>query len=273
MGRLNNFLDKLSAPSFRDANASALAPEYEDFFGNILKADLNIQLRELLENVYGFDGIKYKNVGEDSLPGEEAYSYILFKPNQFKNVNAAAFDPEDVREMFAEGGLIEKGVRYLIEKGGEMLGVGPKNQRLNEKKVVTFINDGIERGIIPPEYKIPVDDNGFGDFRKPHNEELFNAFNHALLSYNHGKTPIHRMALQAKEKLQGMMRDNPNTEKLDEVNNKYGFSLQEKAKTEDEALAEMLMGYYKTHGKLQLGKRLKAGEDLVYNVNDLELVD
>lgn len=273
MGRLNNFLDKLSAPSFRDANASALAPENEDFFGNILKADLNIQLRELLENVYGFDGIKYKNVGEDSLPGEEAYSYILFKPNQFKNVNAAAFDPEDVREMFAEGGLIEKGVRYLIEKGGEMLGVGPKNQRLNEKKVITFINDGIERGIIPPEYKIPVDDNGFGDFRKPHNEELFNAFNHALLSYNHGKTPIHRMALQAKEKLQGMMRDNPNTEKLDEVNNKYGFSLQEKAETEDEALAEMLMGYYKTHGKLQLGKRLKAGEDLVYNVNDLELVD
>ena len=273
LGRLNNFLDKLSSPSFRDQNASALAPEGEDFYGNILKADINIQLRELLENVYGFDGIKYKNVGEDSLPGEEAYSYILFKPNQFKNVNAAAFDPEDVREMFAEGGLIEKGVKYLIEKGGEMLGVGSKNQRLNEKKVVSFINDSIERGILPSEYKIPVDDNGFGDFTQPHNEELFNAFNHALLSYNHGKTPVHRAALQAKEVMQGMMRDNPNTEKLDSVNNKYGFALQSKAANEDEALAEMLMGYYKTHGKLQMGKRLKAGEDLVYNVNDLELVD
>ena len=273
LGMLNNFLDKLSSPTFRDKNAAALAPEGEDFYGNILKADINIQLRELLENVYGFDGIKYKNTGEDALPGEEAYSYILFKPNQFKNVNAAAFDPEDVREMYAEGGLLEKGAKYLIEKGGELLGVGPKNQRLNEKKVVSFINDSIERGILPPEYKIPVDDNGFGDFTKPHNEELFNAFNHALLSYNHGKTPIHRAALQAKEVMQGMMRSNPATEKLDSVNNKYGFALQGKAANEDEALAEMLMGYYKTHGKLQMGKRLKAGEDLIYNVNDLELVD
>jgi hypothetical protein len=270
---LNNLLKRLSTPEFRDSVQEMLSPSKETFYGSILKADLNIKLREMLENVYKFDSIKYKNTAEDSLPTESDYSYILFKPNQFKNVNAAAFDPEDVRELYNEGGYIEKALRSVIQKGGELFGVDDKYKRKHEKKVTTFINDAIDRGIMPATYRVPTDNSGHGDFTKPFNEEAFNAFNHALLSYKEGRSPLRRAALQAKEYLQGVYYDNPQTEKVDRVNNKFGFSLVGKSDNDDQALADTLMGYYRTHHKLQMGEKLKEGEDLIFNVNDLELID
>ena len=41
----------------------------------------------------GFDSIKYKNKVEPSMVDQTDYSYILFKPQQFKTVTAKRFDP------------------------------------------------------------------------------------------------------------------------------------------------------------------------------------
>lgn len=70
---------------------------------DLLQADINRQMRSMLEDM-GFDSIKYKNTVESSMAGEDDYSYILFKPNQFKSVNAERFDPTDPRFRKAEGG-------------------------------------------------------------------------------------------------------------------------------------------------------------------------
>jgi hypothetical protein len=53
----------------------------------------------------GFDSIKYRNMVEPSLKGEKTDdSYILFRPEQYKSVNASTFDKTDKRMMFNEGG-------------------------------------------------------------------------------------------------------------------------------------------------------------------------
>ena len=70
-------------------------------------ADLNITFRKMLED-QGFDSIKYLNLADT--PAEEetvnAFSYILFKPEQYKTQNAVEFDPEDPRHNFYHGGKI-----------------------------------------------------------------------------------------------------------------------------------------------------------------------
>lgn len=72
---------------------------------DMLQADINRQLRTMIEDM-GFDSIKYKNTVESSMVGEDEYSYILFKPTQFKSVNAERFDPTDPRFRKAVGGYI-----------------------------------------------------------------------------------------------------------------------------------------------------------------------
>jgi hypothetical protein len=70
-------------------------------------ADLNITFRKMLED-QGFDSIKYLNLADT--PAEEetinAFSYILFKPEQYKTQNAVEFDPEDPRHNFKHGGKV-----------------------------------------------------------------------------------------------------------------------------------------------------------------------
>ena len=70
-------------------------------------ADLNITFRKMLED-QGFDSIKYLNLADT--PAEEetinAFSYILFKPEQYKTQNAVEFDPKDPRHNFEHGGRV-----------------------------------------------------------------------------------------------------------------------------------------------------------------------
>ena len=72
---------------------------------NLKKAEINLEFTKLLEDI-GFDSIMYRNEVERGLKGEMQYSYILFKPNQFKVATSKAFDMEDVREGFNKGGLV-----------------------------------------------------------------------------------------------------------------------------------------------------------------------
>lgn len=70
----------------------------------VREADLNIKFKKLLEN-FGFDSIKYKNENEAILKGEDPYSFILFRPEQFKSTYATRFDVGDPRQNFARGGM------------------------------------------------------------------------------------------------------------------------------------------------------------------------
>jgi len=74
---------------------------------NLKKAQLNLEFNELLENI-GFDSIMYRNEVERGLKGEAEYSYILFKPTQFKSATSKAFDMEDMREGYKGGGLVNE---------------------------------------------------------------------------------------------------------------------------------------------------------------------
>ncbi len=75
-----------------------------DLEAKLRKAELNTELSKLLDS-FGFDGVKYINKMEGP---EEEYSYIAFKPAQFKTSYASSFDPEDPRVYRASGGKILK---------------------------------------------------------------------------------------------------------------------------------------------------------------------
>ena len=75
------------------------------------RAAINREFREVIESI-GFDSIKYKNEVEIGFEGETQFSYILFKPEQFKSVTARAFDPTDSRHGAAKGGYITKRKGY-----------------------------------------------------------------------------------------------------------------------------------------------------------------
>ena len=69
-------------------------------------AGLHQEFRKFVES-YGFDSIQYVNQVEPSFTTDaDNYSYILFKPEQWKAVSARRFDPNDKRFGAAEGGVI-----------------------------------------------------------------------------------------------------------------------------------------------------------------------
>ncbi len=76
------------------------------------KADINITFRKMLED-QGFDSVRYLNTADtpSDVETSQAYSYILFKPGQFKTENAIEFDPQDVRHNFKGGGKVLKALK------------------------------------------------------------------------------------------------------------------------------------------------------------------
>ena len=76
------------------------------------KADINITFRKMLED-QGFDSVRYLNTADtpSDVETSQAYSYILFKPGQFKTENAVEFDPQDVRHNFKVGGKVLKALK------------------------------------------------------------------------------------------------------------------------------------------------------------------
>ena len=115
-------------------------------------AALNKRFMNWIES-YGYDSIRYKNAFEPSYPGESDYSYILFRPEQFKSVFARGFDPKDKRASAFLGGLLKKERpapdRYVVKRGdtltkiAEMTGMPVEElQRINEIEDVNRINVG-----------------------------------------------------------------------------------------------------------------------------------
>ena len=90
-----------------DMKINGQLSEVEKRKADMLQADINLQFRGMLEDM-GFDSIKYKNTVESSMVGEDDYSYILFKPNQFKSVSAEKFDINDPRFRKNMGGYIDE---------------------------------------------------------------------------------------------------------------------------------------------------------------------
>ena len=91
----------------------------DPFKRKIMRIELNKRFQTwLMKN--GFDSIKYRNEVEPSLVNQADYSYILFKPQQFKSVNAKRFDPTVPRDTFAEGG-------YVIKSGDTLSQIAKDN--------------------------------------------------------------------------------------------------------------------------------------------------
>jgi len=253
----------------------------EDFYGSILKADLNIKFRDILKEEYGFDSIKYTNALEDTLSGESPASYILFEPQQFKNFYAKSFDPYDARESYDLGGLVtgvldkiknklkedpEKTKKW-IDKAGNLVGVNAEDRQANERDTAVYINMMADKGVLPQRAKIKINARGNPVFGQGEDEEIFNAFNHALLSYRYGNV-FRRPLLQAKEAIQAAYVENPDSEWTDAFNNHMGYGLRRTAKDETDALDKMSVSFWRTNQKLARGEPLVKGEDLMFNTED-----
>ena len=79
----------------------------DELINRLKKAEINILFRRMLED-QGFDSIRYLNTSDTppDVETKDAYSYILFKPGQFKTDTAIEFDPEDPRHNFTGGGKV-----------------------------------------------------------------------------------------------------------------------------------------------------------------------
>ena len=99
--RLNVLMvDALEVPALPDIFNSS----EQLLTSSLRQVTLTKKLQKLLEDM-GFDSIKYRNMVEPSLKGEKTSdSYILFRPEQYKSINASTFDKADKRMMFNEGG-------------------------------------------------------------------------------------------------------------------------------------------------------------------------
>ena len=120
------------------------ATDIVGFYRQELKRNqINLEFRGLLEDL-GFDSIKYNNEVEQGFVGESPYSYILFKPEQFKATTARAFDPTDPRHGAAEGGYIVKSGDTLSQIALNTGTSIAELAKLNEIKNVDLIYSGQE---------------------------------------------------------------------------------------------------------------------------------
>jgi len=120
------------------------ATDIVGFYRQELKRNqINTEFRNLLEGL-GFDSIKYNNEVEQGFVGEAPYSYILFKPQQFKSVTARAFDPKDSRHGAAKGGYIVKGGDTLSQIALDQGVALEEIARLNEIENIDVIFEGQE---------------------------------------------------------------------------------------------------------------------------------
>lgn len=81
------------------------------------QAELSKELQSFLTEA-GYDSIKYKNTVESVLENESEYSYILFKPEQFKSAGSS-FDISDKRQTFNIGGVAAKVLTKAFSPKGD----------------------------------------------------------------------------------------------------------------------------------------------------------
>jgi len=123
----------------------------DTFKRKVMRLEVNKRFQTwLMKN--GFDSIKYKNQFEPSIVGQDDYSYILFKPQQFKSVNAKLYDIKDPRDMRNEGGLVHPENKKFFEDFHNRV-VSEDRELVEDDKTTTMRIMGV--GIGGKEYLIP----------------------------------------------------------------------------------------------------------------------
>lgn len=189
--------------------------------------------------------------------------------------------PTNPTEGFAGGGLIEK----AIQKGADALGFGHERQVAISQEAVDLTNEMVDAGLVPEQFRVELvmPKNGSNQTRQNTgirgDEEVFNAVNHALFSYDAGQSKIAAVASQAKELYQGAKKKlkggDPKSEYLDYFNNKFGFNLAEQGLSRREAKDAIINSIGNIDGKgvkgrNNRGEELIGGEVLVTNAEDID---
>lgn len=139
------------------------ATDIVGFYRQELKRNqINKEFRNLLEEL-GFDSIKYNNEVEQGFVGESAYSYILFKPTQFKSVTARVFDPTDARQGAARGGVIEDTVDddMFISQASEVKKLEPIQgiKEAVEPTTIPSVSENIQSTVLETNKPVEVSTN------------------------------------------------------------------------------------------------------------------
>jgi LysM repeat protein len=137
--------------------AGSMKPSFEN--EQIYNIEMALHSRKLRSWIgsYGFDSIRYKNNVEPSYAGESPYSYILFRPEQFKSVFASKFDFSDRRFGANEGGLI-KALK-------EFIGL---NEEMREERINYTIKRGDTLAKISEESGVSIEDiQAFNNIENP----------------------------------------------------------------------------------------------------------
>ena len=195
-----------------------------------------------------------------------------------KPKGSASSDLEELGK-YAGGGLIEK----AIQKGAEALGFDDERQVAISQEAVDLTNQMVDSGLIGEQYRVELLLPEDASKRTRQNtgikgdEEVFNAVNHALFAYDAGQNPLSAVGAQAKEVYQGLNKkmggSDPRSEYLDYFNNKFGFNLAKQGLSRQEAKNAIMdtlgnINNQGTRGRMMKGEPVKAGTDLLTNVED-----
>jgi hypothetical protein len=207
-----------------------------------------------------------------------AHGGSVKKPQGFADGGTASADLEELNK-YAGGGIIDK----AIQKGAEALGFDDERQVAISQEAVDITNQMVDAGLIGEQYRVELIVPTEASQRTRQNtgikgdEEVFNAVNHALFAYDAGQSTLGALGAQAKEVYQGLSRkaggNDPRSEYLDYFNNKFGFNLAEQGLSREEAKNAIMnnlgnLDNQGTRGRMARGDELKAGVDLLTNIQD-----
>ena len=200
------------------------------------------------------------------------------KPKGFAGGGSSSADLKALNK-YAGGGIIDS----AIKKGAEALGFDDERQVAISQEAVEITNQMVDAGLIEEQYRVELLMPKDASQRTRQNtgikgdEEVFNAVNHALFAYDAGQSTLGTLGAQAKEVYQGLSRkiggNDPRSEYLDYFNNKFGFNLAEQGLSREEAKNAIMnnlgnVDNQGTRGRMIRGEELKAGVDLLTNVQD-----
>ena len=163
-----------------------------------------------------------------------------------------------------------KTMEYLADKG---LGIDAKQLRQHEGEAAKIVNEALEKGIVNPDWvkKLEITKGGLLKGGQKVGD-VFNAVNHALLSYKYNDRPG---LLQAKEVVQGIFdepEDSIQASLIDAWNNKAGFAIANRVKNKEGAKNEILRLLEQREDKLFKGEELIAGEDLFFAREEISVI-
>ena len=203
---------------------------------------------------------------------------LVKKPEGFADGGSASADLKALGH-YKNGGLIDS----AIKKGAEALGFDDERQVAISQEAVELTNSMVDAGLIGEQYRVELLMPKEGSERTRQNtgikgdEEVFNAVNHALFSYDAGQSTVASMGAQAKEVIQGLQKKasgkDPRSEYLDYFNNQFGFNLAKQGLSRQEAKNAIMdtlgnINNQGTRGRMTRGEEVTPGIDLLTNVQD-----